>query len=60
MFLPNSKRLPRATIKAFISSMVAPPVIAAATSLEAENPPLLNASLQAAETVSILMLGLIN
>jgi hypothetical protein len=54
------KRLPKATIKASTSSADMPQAIAVAISSEAENPPPLNASLWTVETVSILMVGLIN
>jgi hypothetical protein len=58
-----SRRGPRATISASASSAATPPATAAATSSEALKPLPLDASLRAAETMSIVAIvevGLIN
>jgi hypothetical protein len=61
--LRDSKRGPRAIISSSASSAATPPAMVAATSLEALKPIPLDASLQAAKTVLIVMIvevGLIN
>jgi hypothetical protein len=55
-----SKRLPRATITANANSAATPPSIAAATSSEVAKSVPFNASLAAAEAVSLGDMGLIN
>jgi hypothetical protein len=55
-----SKRLPRATITANANSAATPPSIAAVTSSEVAKPAPFDASLSAAEAMSLGDMGLIN